>query len=654
MSITERVEKFEFSEIEFKSLSETENFRNGFILKIRLNNLPDNRERKAIIKTPYFSVFAVKFHFPDDEERLNRLEKKDNIRIYSDNNGDVFVLEISATFTSPYHEEPRSTAVDLVLNVCDATEKYAYAYFNGLKLGWIFDGEEINYDYIFGDIAKEQDDGIIADDGVRLYVSTDLSKINKKYEEHTSEKSFNFYSPKAYNAWAGDVVNFYHDGTYHLLFLYDRHHHLSRWGGGAHTMYHFVTKDFKNWTECPPLVRLDEQWKSLGTGTMFYTGGKYYFTHGWHTSRMIPEEKTGSSLMARRCGNDNKIIPLSYAELNEKGLYPSGANYVVSDDGINFESGKSMFHISENPSVYQDGNGGLFMCGGYGSSGIWRAQKIDGEWILDGSDKIPYSKLNPSDECPSMFEFNGYKYLLLGGTGYWKTDKNGKEYKDEAISGFDVYDGLSYPMATVTDDGRMIMAGWIRGSGWGSVVIHRELLQGENGRLYMKWLNELSPNTKELKLVTKNESDILISENKSYYVEFDVLSNGETKTVVRFCGEKQAVLLIDSKRKIVQISDSEDEVLPLYQIVNEGKDRDVIGNLHFQGENFAIGQVDTIQKSYKVKIQVYYEKKLDNVILDCEIGEKRTIVSNRVNQKYSEIKVRSDNGTLSNIMVYEM
>lgn len=653
MSITERVEKFDFSAVKFKSLSEVNGLENGFLLKIRLNDLPKSGEREIIVRTPYFSVSAVKFHFPDDEEKLNRLERKDDIRIYADEKGDVYLLEISATFNSPYQKEARFTTVDLLLNVYDAIKTYAYAYYDGIKLGWIFDGEEINYDYIFGELAIDTDKVVFVGDKAEVGISTELSAIKKTVEESTTDKNFDFYSPKAYNAWAGDVVNFYHDKTYHLLFLYDRHHHCSRWGGGAHTMYHFITKNFRDWKECPPLVELDEQWKSLGTGTMFFSGGKYYFTHGWHTSRMIPEEKTGSSLMRERSRDGKELTPLSYDELKKNGLYPSGANYVVSDDGINFVSGRTMFHVSENPSVYHDGSG-LFMYGGYGSSGIWRAKSIDGKWSLDEKTKVPASKLDPSDECPSMFGYNGYKYLLLGGSGYWKTERNGEEYIDQAINGYDVYDGLSYPMVTVTDDGRMIMAGWIRGLGWGSVVIHRELIQGEDGRLFMKWLKELSPDTEKLTLISQDDGNVLIDEKKSYYIEFDVVSNSETKTVVRFSGEKQAVLVIDSKRKTVQINDDEDEVLPLYRIVNEGKDRFATGDLHFNGVNFAIGQVDNVQEPYKVRIMLHYEKKTDSPIIDCEIGGKRTIVSNRVNQKFSKICLEAIDGEIKTVKLYEL
>jgi hypothetical protein len=32
-------------------------------------------------------------------------------------------------------------------------------------------------------------------------------------------------------AFAGDCIPFYHDGTFHLFYLFDRRHHGSKWGG---------------------------------------------------------------------------------------------------------------------------------------------------------------------------------------------------------------------------------------------------------------------------------------------------------------------------------------------------------------------------------------------------------------------------------------
>ena len=76
MTVTERVEKFDFSDVSFSSLENADLNGKEFILKIKIKNFPKNRERNLIVETPYFSVCAVRFHLPEDEEKLNRLEKK--------------------------------------------------------------------------------------------------------------------------------------------------------------------------------------------------------------------------------------------------------------------------------------------------------------------------------------------------------------------------------------------------------------------------------------------------------------------------------------------------------------------------------------------------------------------------------------------------
>jgi hypothetical protein len=195
-----------------------------------------------------------------------------------------------------------------------------------------------------------------------------VSKVDLVYKTEVIDKSINFYSPRGYNAWAGDVVNFYHNGVYHLLYLYDRHHHGSRWGSGAHTMHHITTKDFITWEEQVPLVSLDKQWKTLGTGTMFYYGGKYYFSHGWHTSRNVPKELLGSTHLKEYYDKNGVFNAVSYKELDNLGFLPNGATYEISDDGINFYPSNVQIHIAENPSIFVNGDK-LNLVAGYGCNG---------------------------------------------------------------------------------------------------------------------------------------------------------------------------------------------------------------------------------------------------------------------------------------------
>jgi hypothetical protein len=113
-----------------------------------------------------------------------------------------------------------------------------------------------------------------------------------------------------------------------------------------------------------------------------------------------------------------------------------------------------------------------------------------------------------------------------------------------------------------------------------------------------------------------------------------------------------AVLTLDSRRQVVQINDNEKEILPFYELVKKG----VTGSkkVHRNGHDFAIGQVDTINESYKLKIRLYYEKKTDSVILDCEIGERRTIISNRVFERYSNVAFDVSDGEIKSVCAYEL
>src|SRR5262249_43190125 len=58
-----------------------------------------------------------------------------------------------------------------------------------------------------------------------------------------------YWTPPGHNSWVGDVVACFHHGRYHLLYLYDRRHHASKFGQGAHYFEHLSTADFRTWTE---------------------------------------------------------------------------------------------------------------------------------------------------------------------------------------------------------------------------------------------------------------------------------------------------------------------------------------------------------------------------------------------------------------------
>ena len=514
--VTETFAFYTFDEGLFTQQRKTFCLQDGFVLAIRLRDLPQQEGKSILLKTEGFELSYTCKNAQDKEQFC---EKADRPWIYANKNGVVRALEMKIESISPYENEAREMVCELLVELFNPVQKTAYFVYDGVRVFWVYDGEIVNANYPFGRLViGENIRNCTA--LVKSWRLAPLAAVRKEERTQIVQKNMAFYSPRGYNVWAGDVMSFYKDDTYRLLYFYDRHHHSSRYGGGAHTVYQITTKDFVHWQECGELVPLDEQWKTVGTGNMFFYDGKYYYVHGWHTSRMVPVEKTGKMLLLEKSTQD-EIHGASYAQIAERGLIPSGANFCVSCDGVHFESGEYQFHTVENPSVYVEKDGSLTLYGGYGGEGVWHASNIKGPWKRTGDFAMNKSPLKPSTECPCRFEYNGYKYLLVGGTGFWMTQKGDDAFKDVAKEGYDIYDGMFVPTVTQTGDNRLIYAGWLRGYGWGSVVVHRELIQGEKGRLYMRWLPELAPQKDELEEVTGDTLD----DKSSYYIEADTTTD---------------------------------------------------------------------------------------------------------------------------------
>lgn len=650
--VVERYKVFHFEEDNFFDICLFQDFNNGFVLKLVLDLEVESLKNNVLLKTPGFELTYHKKNINNREE-FTQSEISDRVWLY-EHNGYVELLEMQMNFICPYTNTEREMVVELVVNKFPVKNKEIYFVYNGTEMYWVYDGEIVNANNPYGNVKISNNDLFISD-LIKVCKVSNVSNINCSIIENVIYKNMAFYSPRGYNTWVGDVVNFYKDGVYHIIYFRDRHHHSSRWGGGAHTMHQITTEDFKTWIEHEEIIKLDEQWKTVGTGTMFYHNGKYYFTHGWHTSRMIPVERTSRSMFADPY-LDNTFTSVAYDEIIKNGLFPSGATYLVSDDGINFTPSNIQFHIAENPSVFVNKDNKLIMYAGYGSDGCWMADDINGPWKKMGNLQMSSGSMNPSTECPSMFEHNGYKYLIAGRTGFWMTKKDSDEFYDSAINGYDIYDGLFVPMATKDNKGRIIYSGWLNGYGWGSLMIHRELFQGEDGRLYMRWLSDLIPTADELAKVEGFE----IKDKKSYFFEANVKCDCNGKISIIFGGNKDSIVYLDAEQEVIQVSNIEkgnsfpEIILPAYQSVQQGKFIHELADVHYNSHNFSIGRADNLVGEYMIKIIIYYEEKFDSYVIDAEIGGKRTIISNRTEEKFCNVSWNVENANLYNAKLYEI
>lgn len=636
------VEAYSFEQMDFKNISDFEYPKDGFVIKLRLKKIPD---KNAILVDAYGCIrITQRLLKPEDKLNLTYYEKGECYFQKTDKTGCAPVVEVEINLFSENHSDWKEMKLGINTLMYDITEKDLYIVYDTVNFRLVYDGVVVNNNLPFGTIDKPAGAAVVNREFISDIAFSDEIGAAEYYRTYeTLDKKLNFYTPYGHNTFIGDVVNFYHNGVYHLLYMPDRHHHANRWGAGGHHFEHMITCDFINWEDVGPIWDITEQWQSTGTGTMFFHKGKYYIAYGLHTDRTISEDKVCNKEMREYAEQRNKTKIISYDELKSKGMYPSGANYSVSDDGIHFECGEKVFSACENPSIYSNGDD-LVMYAGYGDCSAWRSQEVDKPWKLLKELKFECceeSAMRNSSECPSFFEWNGYKYLIMGVTGFWRTEKNSSEYIECASKGFDVYEGLSVPMAAKTDDNRVILAGWIGGMGWGSMVAHRELIQYENGDLGMRWVPELFPEIKETEINKNKDGIISIKEKCSYYFEAEVDPRESSTAEIRFADDKGDVceLRMDFEKKTAQYGSCDEngkaeDILPMYKAIKTveqtkfGFDIGPEALPHRCGD-FAIAHVRYPEKSFKVRVLIYRFEKSDCTIIDTEIAGTRTLLTNR-------------------------
>jgi len=454
--------------------------------------------------------------------------------------------------------------------------------------------------------------------------------LNEKYLDIDESINSAYLSPFYYNAYSGDVMNFYHDGEYHLMYLLDRRHHGSRGGNGAHYIMHMTSENLVDWFEQEPIDKIDKPWKSFGTGTMFFYENKYYMSYGLHTERYDGkiEQQT-----AKITDEGNAFLPRSFSTIFSENALPVGATYAESIDGKSFTPSKIVFHESRNPSIYVIDNK-LKLFSGYGKDGIWDSDGFGKPFVKsENSISFQNEKMKNTTECPSYFEWNGFKYLIIGFTGYFRTLKNSEDY----ISAYDlnenIYDGLSVPMVCEYKNNRRLMAGWLNGVGWASIICHRELIQADNGALSTKWVEEMLPKTEK---IGSFENEVSFDAKNDYY--FEINFQKSDVVALQFSDNKKVCnLQFDAKNHEAQISDAEfgqfsKKILPMYEQFEKSEkefyNQTGMNDIPVNSVNFSIPNVELIDNN-RIKILITYVNKIRSTVIDVEINGRHTMVSVR-------------------------
>ena len=193
------------------------------------------------------------------------------------------------------------------------------------------------------------------------------------------------------------------DGLYHLFYLYDRHHHRSKWSLGAHQWAHVSTGDLKTWTEHPMAIPITEQWEgSICTGSVIRSRNLWY---AWYAVRMYdrsPARLTcavSDDLIHFRKSGEYFHIPEAYE--------PTGAR-----DPKLFAYG-GQYHMLVTTKLRSDGSGCLaHLVNDDMTAAGWRDAGCVMRWndyCAPGS-----SELNKVPECADWFRMGDLFYLVFG------------------------------------------------------------------------------------------------------------------------------------------------------------------------------------------------------------------------------------------------
>lgn len=225
------------------------------------------------------------------------------------------------------------------------------------------------------------------------------------------------------NCYFGDCMPFWHDGTYHLFYLYDRRRHGSKCGYGAHIWAHISTTDLVNWKRHEPAVSIDSlDETAFRTGSVVFWKGRFY----------------------------------AFYVIRRPNGIPSPVAYSVSDDGEHFVKSDRYFYLDEkydnkglrDPNVFigEDGRLNMFLTAKIISSDgkhkgcilHLTADDID-NWIVDEEPFLTVD-VNEYPECSDYFKMNGryyFSYCIHSVSHYMISDNpfSGFEYVPEQLLG---------------------------------------------------------------------------------------------------------------------------------------------------------------------------------------------------------------------------
>ncbi|MCY2932449.1 MAG: hypothetical protein NTV86_23730 [Planctomycetota bacterium] len=284
-----------------------------------------------------------------------------------------------------------------------------------------------------------------------------------------------YWRPRGHNTCAGDCMLFSHGGRLHLFWLFDRHHHASKWGRGAHEWAHWSSADLVRWEEHPRAIKLTEGWEcAAGTGSLIEYQGKVYAYYAEFTAWGNYKDSPYKELSICLAESDDCIHFRKLGKIPPRGF----------DSHTFLDPATGLYHLLTPgsgqvwPNNWPDGKNGTLE--------YTATDPVHGPWTLQ-----PKHFHEAVGCCPHVFLWNGWYYLMIESRVWLSRSLAGPWTENSPTRLCPLY----VPGGAVFN-GRAFFAGWL-GEGpagrWGGNIVLHELVQNPEGMLGMKFVPEMIP-----------------------------------------------------------------------------------------------------------------------------------------------------------------
>ncbi|MBO4414275.1 MAG: hypothetical protein J5830_06185 [Clostridia bacterium] len=292
-------------------------------------------------------------------------------------------------------------------------------------------------------------------------------------EEHVKNGDDRIFSdvssfrPEGTDSSCGDCMPFNdpRDGRYRLFFLYDRRHHGSKYGLGAHQWAQISTSDGVTWQTEPMAIGITKQWEgSICTGSVIEHDGIYY---AYYAVRMC--DGTPAKLTCAR-STDCRHFEKSGRYFSLTAPYES----VSARDPKLFRTDDGIFHMLVTTSVGETGALAHLVSTDLET---WEQKE---PFILAGRDV-------DQPECSDWFRIGNIYYLVfsLGGTARYRFSDNPTGPWTEPEDGGVIVDRTFRVPKAALLCGKTVFSGFVvdPGYGYGGHIELYEAKQHPDGTL---------------------------------------------------------------------------------------------------------------------------------------------------------------------------